>query len=75
MVTITRETDVTNYYCAPNCQFYEHEQGGAPPAPPANAGAAAPLAGAAAQSSGAPGQVPAGSAPYMPSGSLRPGNS
>ncbi len=32
MVTITRDTDPTTYFCEPRCRFYEHEQGGAPPA-------------------------------------------
>ena len=78
MVTITRETDVTDYYCTPLCRFYEHEQGGAPLAnagAPASTGAAQAGVGAAAQPSAAPGQAPAGSAPYMPSVILRPGNS
>lgn len=80
MVTITRETDVTDYYCAPHCRFYEHEQGGAPPAPPANAGApaaaSAAQAGAGAQQPGPADQAPGSSpAPYKPSVTLRPGNS
>ena len=44
MVTITRDSDVTDYFCEPRCRFYEHEQGGAPPAAPQNAGGAAPSA-------------------------------
>lgn len=44
MVTITRDTDVTDYFCEPRCRFYEHEQGGAPPAAPQTAGGAAPAA-------------------------------
>jgi hypothetical protein len=78
MVTITRETDVTDYYCEPRCRFYEHEQGGAPPMAPANASPAAPAASAAAPApsngGGAtqPGPAPA---PYQPSVSVRPGKS
>ena len=76
MVTITRATDVTDYFCAPRCRFFEHEQGGAAPAPPANAGAsAAAQAGAGEPPPGAPVQAPASATPYMPSVTLRPGNS
>jgi hypothetical protein len=83
MVTITRETDTTDYYCEPRCRFYEHEQGGTPPAPPVNAGPA--VAGGTAR--GAPGQggggatvpaapsdTPGSPPPYIPSVTLRPGN-
>ena len=77
LVTITRDTDVTDYYCEPHCRFYEHEQGGAPPAPPSGAGGPAPngaaSAGAGAQSANAPGQPQASPAPYVPSVSVRPG--
>jgi hypothetical protein len=42
-VAITRETDVTRYYCEPHCVLYEHE-GGVTTAPTAvsSGGAAAP---------------------------------
>jgi hypothetical protein len=39
MVAITRETDVTEYYCEPLCIFYDHEQGGSLPTPPPTAAA------------------------------------
>jgi hypothetical protein len=78
LVTITRETDVTDYYCQPHCRFYEHEQGGAPPAPPSNAGTPAPAgaaaAGAGGQSPNLPTPPQASPPPYTPSVSLRPGN-
>ncbi|HXQ52437.1 MAG TPA: pilus assembly protein N-terminal domain-containing protein [Stellaceae bacterium] len=60
MVAITRETDVTDYYCEPQCVFYEHEQGGSLPTPPPTAAAAG--AGAPPSGQGAPQQQPAGGA-------------
>ena len=81
MVTITRDTDVTTYYCEPHCRFYEHEEGGAPPAAPtagagAGVGGSAPAAGAA-QGGAAPnaqaGAAPLGTAPAAPQTAGRPG--
>jgi hypothetical protein len=76
MVTITRETDVTDYFCEPRCRFYEHEQGGTPPAPPSIAGPGAPggVVRGGAGLPGAPGDIPGSPAPYIPSVTLRPGN-
>jgi hypothetical protein len=37
-VTITRETDVTHYYCDPSCVLYEREQSGVAATPIATAG-------------------------------------
>ena len=54
MVTITRDTDPTTYLCEPRCRFYEHEQGGAPPAAVA-AGSGAGVGGAGPNAAGAGG--------------------
>lgn len=61
MVTVTRDTDTTDYFCAPRCRYYEHELGGSAPAAPAG-GAGAGFGGAGGNAGAAAAQNAASTA-------------